>query len=92
MSSKNILQRHMTYVHIHCDGEEATIDDGTAKGILQDCDTIEEETATDATYGGTHDEKAMLETVDDAEVEYEILGHVIIKQRPMRFLVTTLMR
>ena len=41
------------------------------------CDTIEEETVTDATYGGTHCEKAMLETVDDAKVEYEILGHVI---------------
>ena len=27
-----------------------------------------------------HDEKAMLETVDDAEVEYEILGHVIKHQ------------
>ena len=80
MSSKNILQRHITNIHIHCEGEEATIDDGTAKGILQDCDTIEEETATDATYGCTHGEKAMLETVDDAKVEYEILGHVIKHQ------------
>ena len=48
MSSKNILQRHMMYIHIHyCEGEEATIDDGTAKGVIQGeknhCDTIEEE-------------------------------------------------
>ena len=41
MSSKNILQRHMTYVHIHCEGEEATIDDGKKTH----CNTIEEEKA-----------------------------------------------
>ena len=39
----------------------------------------------DATYGGTHGEKARLETVDDAKVEYEILGpvikHQVIKER-----------
>ena len=56
MSTKNILQRHMTDIHIHCEGDEATIDDGTAKGVIHcdtieeknHCDTNEEETATNS--------------------------------------------
>ena len=53
----------MTDIHIHCEGDEATIDDGTAKGVIQGekkhcdtieeekthCDTNEEETATNST-------------------------------------------
>ena len=32
----------------------------------------------DATYGGTHGEKAMLEMVDDAQVEYEMMRYSVM--------------
>ena len=60
MSSKNILQRHMT--EIHCKKETFSYEQ------------------YDATYGGAQGEKAMLETVDDAKVEFDILGPVIKHQ------------
>ena len=58
MSSKNILQRHMT--EIHCKKETFS---------CEQCD---------ATYGGTHGEKAMLETVDDAIVEYKMMRYSVM--------------